>query len=91
MRFRVEKSILINAIQVVQNVISTKSALPILSNILIEAQQKTISLTATDLDIGITCVVPVDVQEPGTITIPAKRFNDIVREFPLDIVSVTTK
>ncbi len=91
MKFKVEKNILINAIQTVQNVISTKSALPILSNILIETQQKGISLTATDLDIGITCVIPVDIQEQGTITIPAKRFSDIIKEFPLDLVTVTTK
>ena len=91
MKFMVEKSILINAIQTVQNVISAKSSLPILSNILIETQQGGISLTATDLDIGITCVIPVDVQEQGAITIPAKRFSDIIKEFPLEVVSVTTK
>ena len=91
MKLKVEKNILINAIQTVQNVISAKSALPILSNILIETQQKGISLTATDLDIGITCVIPVDIQEPGAITIPAKRFSDIIKEFPLDQVSITTK
>lgn len=91
MKFKVGKSILINAIQTVQNVISAKSSLPILSNILIETQQEGISLTATDLDIGITCVIPVDVQEQGAITIPAKRFSDIIKEFPLEVVSITTK
>ncbi|MDO9572522.1 MAG: DNA polymerase III subunit beta [Candidatus Omnitrophota bacterium] len=91
MKFKVQKSILINAIQIVQNVISTKAALPILSNILIEAQTDRVALTATDLDIGITCVIPVDIQEQGAITIPAKRFSDIIKEFPLETVSITTK
>jgi DNA polymerase-3 subunit beta len=91
MRFKVEKGSLVNAIQTVQTVITTKSALPILSNILIEAQTDSLKLTATDLDIGITCVIPVDVQEVGAITIPAKRFSDIVKEFPLEMISVTTK
>ena len=91
MKFKVEKSQLVNAIQTVQNVITTKSALPILSNILLEAQADTLKLTATDLDIGITCVIPVDIQEAGAITIPAKRFSDIVREFPLDAISISTK
>jgi len=91
MKFKVQKDKLVVAIQTVQNVITTKSALPILSNILIETQQEAIRLTATDLDIGITCVIPVDIQEQGAITIPAKRFSDIVKEFPVDIVSVTTK
>ncbi|MFH0918324.1 MAG: DNA polymerase III subunit beta [Candidatus Omnitrophota bacterium] len=91
MKFKVEKNNLVNAIQTVQNVITTKSALPILSNILIEAQAGVLKLTATDLDIGITCVIPVDIQEAGAITIPAKRFGDIVKEFPLETISVTTK
>jgi len=91
MKFKVDKNNLVTAIQTVQNVITTKSALPILSNILIETQQEAIRLTATDLDIGITCVIPVDVQEQGAITIPAKRFSDIIKEFPVDIVNVTTK
>ena len=91
MKFKVGKDSLVSAIQTVQNIITSKSALPILSNILIETQQDGIRLTATDLDIGITCVIPVDIQEQGAITIPAKRFSDIVKEFPIDIVSITTK
>ncbi|MDD5115560.1 MAG: DNA polymerase III subunit beta [Candidatus Omnitrophica bacterium] len=91
MKFKVEKDNLVTAIQTVQNIITTKSALPILSNILIETQQDGVRLTATDLDIGITCVIPVDIHEQGAITIPAKRFSDIIKEFPIDIVNVTTK
>jgi len=91
MKFKVEKNSLIGAIQTVGNVITSKSALPILSNILIEGQGGSLRLTATDLDIGITCVIPVDIQEPGAITIPAKRFSDIVKEFPVDLISVSTK
>jgi len=91
MKFKIEKSALVNAIQTVQNVITTKSALPILSNILIEAQANSLKLIATDLDIGITCVIPVDIQEAGAITIPAKRFSDIIKEFPLEKISISTK
>ena len=91
MKFKVEKVNLVNAIQTVQNVITTKSALPVLSNILLEAQADTLKLSATDLDIGITCVIPVDIQEVGAITVPAKRFSDIIKEFPLEMVNVSTK
>jgi len=91
MKIGVEKNVLLNGIQKVQNVISSRAALPILSNILIEAQQGKLKLTATDLDIGISCVVPVDTQEPGMITIPAKRFGDIIKELPDDSVSINTK
>lgn len=91
MKFKVDKDVLLSGIQTVQNVIITKATLPILSNILIETQQGNLRLTATDLDIGISCVIPVDIQEQGAITLPAKRFSDIIKELPVDGVSVTTK
>lgn len=91
MKIEVGKEVLLKGLQKVQNVISSKSTLPILSNILVEAQQSKLKLTATDLDIGISCVVSVDTQEPGIITIPAKRFCDIVKELPDDNVSINTK
>jgi len=91
MKFKVEKDILLGGIQTVQNVITAKATLPILSNILIETQQDSLRLTATDLDIGISCVIPVDIQEQGAITLPAKRFSDIIKELPADSVNITTK
>jgi DNA polymerase III subunit beta len=91
MKIEISKDVLLSGIQKVQNVISSKSTLPILSNILIDAQSGKIKLTATDLDIGISCVLPVDIQEPGLITIPAKRFGDIIKELPDDKVVINTK
>jgi DNA polymerase-3 subunit beta len=91
MKLKAQKADLIGGIQTVQNVITSKAALPILSHILIETGQGGLRLTATDLDIGISCVIPVDVQEPGAITIPAKRFGDIIKELPGENVSITTK
>jgi len=91
MKFKVGKDILLNGIQTVQNVIVAKAALPILSNILIETLPGKIRLTTTDLDIGISCVIPVDIQEEGAITLPAKRFSDIIKELPINSVSITTK
>lgn len=91
MKFKIQKEVLVNGIQIVHNIITTKAALPILSNILIEAQKENLKLTATDLDIGITCVIPVETQETGAITVPAKRFGEIVRELPEDAVEVSTK
>lgn len=91
MKLKVERGVLLNGIQKVQNIITSKVTLPILSHILIEAQQGKVKLTATDLDIGISCVFPVDTQEEGAITIPAKRFSDIIKELPDDIITITTK
>ncbi len=91
MKIKVTKDILLSGIQKVQNIITTKATLPILSNILLEAQQNNLKLTATDLDIGITCVIPVETQEPGIITVPAKRFSDIIKDLPDENVSINTK
>jgi len=91
MKFKAQKETLLKGIQTVQNVITPKLTLPILSNILIETQQNNLRLTSTDLDIGISCVVPVDIQEAGSITIPAKRFGDVIKELPSDEVNINTK
>ncbi len=91
MKVKLGKNILMEGIQKVQNVIIAKASLPILANILIETQQDSLRLTATDLDIGITCEIPVDIQEVGGVSVPAKRFSDIIKEFPGDNVFINAK
>ncbi|VAX37472.1 DNA polymerase III beta subunit [hydrothermal vent metagenome] len=91
MIINISKDSLSSAIQKVQNVISTKATLPILSNIYIETKGDLLKLNATDLDIGISCGLPVETVEEGGITIPAKRFSDIVRELPCGQVSIHAK
>jgi DNA polymerase-3 subunit beta len=91
MKITSSKETLLNGIQTVQSVITSKATLPILANILIETQPGQLRLTATDLDIGISCVIPVDTQEPGAITIPAKRLSDIIKELNADEVTISTK
>jgi DNA polymerase-3 subunit beta len=91
MKLKVKKEILLGGIEIIQNVISTKTTLPILSNILLEAQKDTLKLTATDLNIGISCVIPVNTIEPGSVTIPARRFGNIVKELPEDAMEISTK
>jgi DNA polymerase-3 subunit beta len=91
MKFKTEKESLLNGIQRVQNIITAKAALPILSNILLENYSDGVRLTATDLDVGISCVIPVNVLEQGAITIPAKRLGDIIKELPSNDIVVTVK
>ncbi|MBM3250288.1 MAG: DNA polymerase III subunit beta [Candidatus Omnitrophica bacterium] len=91
MKINAEKEVLLSGIQTVQNIITAKTALPILSNILIETQQDKLILTGTDLDVGISCVIPVDVEEHGAISIPAKRFFEIIKELPANKVNINTK
>lgn len=82
MKVKLLKEDLLQGIQVVQNVVSPKATLPILSNMLVETKKDTLRLYTTDLDIGISCEIPVNIIEDGAITIPAKRFSDIIKEFP---------
>jgi len=90
MKIKILKQNFLKNIQHVQNIISSKNSLPILSNILIEAEKNKVTLTSTDLDIGISSVLETEVEEEGSITIPAKRFNDIVKELPDEDISIST-
>jgi DNA polymerase-3 subunit beta len=80
MRISVQKEDLVKGIQTVQNAVSVRGSLPILANILLETKDNQLCLTATDLDIAISCFVPADIQEKGSITVPSKRFGDVVKE-----------
>ena len=82
MKVKLSKEDLLQGIQTVQNIVSPKVTLPILSNMLVETKKDTLRFYTTDLDIGISCEIPVTIVEDGAVTIPAKRFSDIVREFP---------
>ncbi len=82
MRIDSDKITLLKGITAVQNAISAKSALPILSNILLETIKDKLSIVGTDLDVGIISMVPVNITTPGSITVPAKRFMDIIKELP---------
>ena len=90
MRVKILKNELMKNIQNVQNVISSKSSLPILSNILIEAEEGGVRLTSTDLDIGVVSTFLSEVEEAGAIAVPAKRFNDIIKELPNEDISIST-
>jgi len=91
MRLKINRDDLLSGIQVVQGVITPRSVLPILSNILLNANQDKLKLTSTDLDIGINCAISVGILENGSITVPAKRFSDIIKELPNEEITITTK
>lgn len=82
MKFQINQDHFSNGLQQVLNVVATRSTMPILSNVLIEASDGHISLTTTNLDLGIRCRIKADVSEPGTITLPVRKLATIVRELP---------
>jgi DNA polymerase-3 subunit beta len=65
-------------------VVSSRTTLAILSNVLLKAKDGVLELTTTDLDVGVTCSVPAEVDEPGATTLPARRLATIVRELPAE-------
>lgn len=92
MKIKISKDNLVTGIQTVQNIVSSKITLPILSNILIETSRKNLlKLNTTDLDLGISCEIPVSILEEGGITIPAKRFGDIIKELPNGDILIDSK
>src|SRR5882724_6737415 len=84
MKLHSSKSDLFQGIQTVLSAISVRSTLPVLSNILFEATDKGLRLSATDLEVGIRTWVKADVIEPGAITIPAKILADFLRTLEED-------
>ncbi|MFH2137696.1 MAG: DNA polymerase III subunit beta [Candidatus Omnitrophota bacterium] len=91
MRFKSTKETLMNAIQTVEGAVATKTTLPILSNVLIEGQKDTLNFNATDLDIGIIYKANAEIIDEGNITIPAKRFADIIKELPNGEVTINVR
>jgi DNA polymerase-3 subunit beta len=82
MKFKINRDHFSHGLSQVLNVVGSKAAMPILSNVLIEAEKDSISLTTTNLDLGIRCKIKAEVKETGSVTLPVKRLATIVRELP---------
>jgi DNA polymerase-3 subunit beta len=82
MEFTVSKSELVRELSLSQGVVERKTTIPILSNILLEADGDRLVLTATDLELGIQCSCPARIARSGSGTIPARRLLDYVRLLP---------
>jgi len=89
MKAVIEREELLRGIGAVLDVVPSKTALPVLSNILVEAEESgELRLSATDLDISIICSLTCAVESPGSTTVPARKFAEIIREFPDSRVKV---
>lgn len=88
MKFKINRDHFSNGLQQVLNVVGSKASMPILSNVLIEAVGETLSVTTTNLDLGICARIKASVEDEGAITLPVKRLATIVKELPNSDVSV---
>jgi len=80
MNLTITKEQMIAGLQAVQNVVSNRTTLPILSNVLIRAEGTWVEFTATDLDVIVACKVEAKVTKAGATTVPVKKLFGIVRE-----------
>jgi DNA polymerase III subunit beta len=90
MEIKVQKGELLKKITLGVNVAASKpSTLPILNNFLLETQKDgKLKIVATDMEVGISTLLPVEVLQEGSITIPARKFFDIIKELPEGMVEI---
>ena len=82
MKFTINRDYFSKGLQQVLNVVGTRATMPILSNVLIEAEEGYISLTTTNLDMGIQCRIEAEVDAGGGLTLPVRKLATIIRELP---------
>src|ERR1017187_493734 len=82
MEFTVSKADLVRELSLSQGVVEKKTTIPILSNVLLEAAGDRLTLTATDLELGIRCSCPARVKKEGSGTVPARKLLEFVRLLP---------
>jgi DNA polymerase III subunit beta len=70
--------------------ISSKSQLPVLSNVLLQTKDNTLVISATDLEIGIQTSLPAEITEEGGTTVPAKTFLELINSLPEEKITIET-
>jgi len=86
MKVTVLQENLARGLSVVSKAVSPRSTLPVLANVLIASDEGRLRLSATNLEMGITCWIPARIDEEGSTTVPARTFVDLVSTLPSDQV-----
>ena len=89
MKVSVSQQQLAHGLGIVSRAVSVHSTLPVLANILVATDEGRLRLSATNLELGISCWIGADIVEEGAITVPARTFNDLVGTLPSDMVKLT--
>jgi DNA polymerase-3 subunit beta len=89
MKIVCQKDVLAKAVGLAQSAVSSKTTLAILSNLLFDAAKEGLTILGTDLEIGLKVKVEAEVVKPGSITIPAKKLSEIIRECPEGEIELT--
>src|SRR5512144_2117539 len=80
---------LARGLSIVSRAVSPRSTLPVLSNILIATDEGRLRLSATNLELGITCWIPARIEQQGSTTVPARTFADLINTLPGEQVAVS--
>lgn len=89
MKVSVSQQQLAHGLGVVSRAVSSHSTLPVLANILVATDEGRLRLSATNLELGISCWIGAQIVEDGAITVPARIFNDLVGTLPSDTVHLS--
>ena len=82
MKLSIERGVLLRAVAQAQSVVERRNTIPILANVLIEAEGDAVSFRATDLDIEVVDKAPAKVERAGATTVSAVTLHEIVRKLP---------
>ncbi|MGE5809304.1 MAG: DNA polymerase III subunit beta [Nitrospirota bacterium] len=88
MKLTIKKEEFLKGLQRIQGVVEKKNTMPILSNMLLTAEGKSLEIVATDLEIGLRGRYAAEVEKPGAVTVSAKKMYEIVRELPAEDVQI---
>lgn len=90
MEFKCDRESLYQGVQGVERIVSTRSTLPIIGNILLEAGKSRLKISANNLEIGMEVFVKAKIDEEGAVLVPAKIFSGIVSKLPDTEIIVKT-
>jgi len=82
MKFTIKREALLRPLQVVSGVVEKRQTLPVLSNVLVQAESDRLVLTGTDLEVELTASAPLEGADVGEVTLTARKFLDICRTLP---------
>src|SRR5919198_4198646 len=88
MEIKAKRGDLLATLYWTQSIVERRNTMPILANVLVEAQKNEIRLTATDLEVGLRGHVDAEVIKEGTVTVNAKKIYEIIREVPNEQVQI---
>jgi DNA polymerase III subunit beta len=89
MKVTVLQESLARGLGIVSRAVSPRSTLPVLSNVLVASDEGRLRLSATNLELGITCWIGAKIEEEGSTTVPARTFVDLVATLPQEQVSLS--